>query len=144
MDNDLDATMIRYQKFIEQLTDEKVDELRELVSPSVRYRDPLTDVKGVDAVLAIVHKYFTDFDDLRLETKGYARHGQLAFLHWRMTFRIKKSPKKLWEIDGISKFVLNDAGKIEDQIDYWDTSPLLESFPVLGKAVTLIKKLVAK
>ena len=144
MDNDLDAILIRYQKFMEQLTDQSVDELRELVSPNVRYRDPVTDVKGVDAVLAIVHKYFADFDDLRFETKGYARHGHLAFLHWRMTFRIKKSPKKLWEIDGVSKFVLNDAGKIEDQIDYWDTSPLLESFPVLGKVVTFIKKLVAK
>jgi steroid delta-isomerase len=144
MDNDLDATLIRYQKFTEQLTDESVEEFREFASPNVRYRDPMMDAKGVDAVLAYMHKWFTDFDDLQFEIKDHARHGRQAFAHWRMTFRIKKNPKKLWELDGVSKIVFDDAGKIEDQIDYWDASPLLESFPVLGKVVTLIKKLVAR
>ena len=143
MDSDLDATRIRIQKFFEQLTDESVEEYRELASPNVRYRDPLVDAKGIDAAVAHLHKLFTDFDDLHFEIKDYAQHGRQAFAHWRMTFRMKKNPKKLWELDGVSKTVLDDAGKIEEQIDYWDASPLLESFPVLGKVVALIKKLVA-
>jgi steroid delta-isomerase len=144
MDNNLDALLIRHNRFFDQLTDATVEEFRELASPNVRYRDPLTDAKGVNAVVVQMHKWFADLDDLHFETKGYARNGQLAFAHWRMTFRIKKSPKKLREVDGISKIVFDDAGKVEDQIDYWDVSPLLESFPVLGKVVTLIKKLVAR
>jgi steroid delta-isomerase len=144
MDNDLDATLIRYNKFVEQLTDESVEEFREFASPNVRYRDPMMDAKGVDAALAYMHKWFKDLDGLRFEMKGYARNGQIVFQHWLMTFRIKKQPKRLWELDGVSKIVFDDAGKIEDQIDYWDASPLLESFPVLGKVVTLIKKLVAR
>jgi steroid delta-isomerase len=143
MDNDLDATLIRYKRFFEQLTDESVEEFREFASPNVRYRDPMMDAKGVDVVLAQMQKWFTDFDDFQFEIKDYAQHGQQAFSHWQMTFRIKKSPKKLWELDGLSKIIFDDAGKIEDQIDYWDVSPLLESFPVLCKVVTLIKKLVA-
>jgi steroid delta-isomerase len=144
MDNDLDATLIRYQKFAEQLTDESVEEFREFASPNVRYRGPLMDARGVDAALAYMHKWFTDLDDLHFETKGFARDGRKAFTHWRMTFRIKKNPKKLWEVDGVSKIVFDDTGKIEDLIDYWDASPLLESFPILGKVVTLIKKLIAR
>ena len=143
MDIDLDATLIRYQKTAEQLTDESVEEFRELASPNVRFRDPLTDAKGIDAVMAYLHQLLTDTDDLQFEYKGHARHGRQAFAHWRMTFRFKKNPKKLWELGGISKIVFDDAGKIQDQVDYWDASPLLEGFPVLGKVVALIKKLVA-
>ena len=144
MDNDLDATLIRYKKLVEQLTDESVEELREFYSLNVHYRDPLMDVKGVDASLAYHHKLFKDLDGLQFELKGYALNGRQAFLHWLMIFRIKKNPKRLWELDGVSKFVFDDAGKIEDQIDYWDASPMIESFPVLGRVATLIKKLMTK
>jgi hypothetical protein len=60
-----------------------------------------------------------------------------------MRFRIRKLPKRLWELEGVSKVVFDENGKVTDQIDYWDSSPLLESVPVLGKAVTLLKKLFA-
>lgn len=144
MDKDLDATLIRYKGFFEQLTDETVEEFREFASPSVRYRDPLVDAKGIDEAVAYMHKWFAGLDDLRFETKCYARNGQEAFSHWRMIFRIKKNPKKLWELEGISKILLDDEGMIVEQTDYWDASPLFESFPVLGRFVTLIKKLVTR
>jgi hypothetical protein len=72
MDNDLDASLIRHNRFFDQLTGETVEEFRELASPNVRYRDPLTDAKDVDAVVARMHKWFADLDGLHFETKGYA------------------------------------------------------------------------
>ena len=144
MDNDLDAALIRYEKLAEQLADERVEEFRELASPNVHFRDPVTDVKGVDAVVAYLHKLLADTDGLQFEYLGHARHGRQAFAHWRMTFRFKKNPKKLWELDGVSKIVFDDAGKVEDQVDYWDASPMLEDFPVLGRVVTLIKNLIVR
>jgi hypothetical protein len=60
-----------------------------------------------------------------------------------MRFRIRKLPKRLWEIDGMSKVTFNENGKIIDQVDYWDTSPIFASVPVLGKIVTLIKKFLS-
>lgn len=143
MGNNLDAILIRQQEFMEQLTDERVEEYREFLSPNVRHRDPFMDAKGVDAVLAAMHKLFKDLDDLQFKNKAYALQGRQAFLHWQMIFRVKKNPKRLWEVDGVSKIVFDDADKIEDQIDYWDASPFLESFPILGKVVTLVKKIIA-
>jgi steroid delta-isomerase len=144
MDNDLDARLIQYTEFFDQLTDETVEEFRRLASPNVRYRDPLTDAKGIDAAVAYLYKVNADLEGLQSEVKGYARNGRLAFFHWRMTFRIKNNPKKLLQLDGVSKILFDDAGKVEDQIDYWDASPMLEDFPVLGKVVTLIKNLIAR
>ena len=144
MDNDLDARVMQYTEFFDQLTDETVEEFRKLASPKVRYRDPLTDAKGIDAAVAYLHKVHEDLEILQSEVTGYARNGRLAFFHWRMTFRIKNNPKKLWEWDAVSKIVFDDAGKVEDQIDYWDATPMLEDFPVLGKVVTLSKNLIAR
>lgn len=39
--------------------------------------------------------------------------------------------------------VFDSAGKLEDHTDYYDPSPMFEDFPVMGKAVTFIRKLVA-
>jgi hypothetical protein len=141
MDTSFEGALIRYLKFWEQLTDESVEEYRELASPSIRYRCPLMDVEGVDATVAGMHKWFANSDDLQLEINGYARDGRLVLAHWRMTFRVKKAPKKLWEVYAVSKMVFDDAGKVADVIDYWDASPMLESIPLMGKAVTLVKKL---
>lgn len=71
MEIDLDTVLDRYNEFFDHLTDEKVEEYRTLASPSVRYRDPLTDAQGVDAVIAYLHKVCTDMDDFQIETKGY-------------------------------------------------------------------------
>lgn len=140
MESDLDTAITRNQKFFESLTDGTVDGFRDIAAHNVRYRDPLMDAKGIDAVLASMHKWFRDLDDVKFEMKGFARDGQVGYQNWLMTFRVRRLPKKLWRVDGMSKVTFNHEGKIEDQVDYWDASPLLESVPVMGKMVTLIKK----
>jgi steroid delta-isomerase len=141
MGNNLVEILGNYQIFLEQLSEENVEKFREFASTNMRYRDPLEDAKGIDATLAYMHRWFINLDDLKFQIKETAVSGRHAFFHWRMIFRIKKSPRKLWELDGISKIIFNEEGKIEDQIDYWDSSPLIESFPILGKVVSLIKKI---
>jgi len=142
MDSNFEDTLLRYKKFWEQLTDESVEEFRKFASPDVRYCDPMIDAKGIDAVVAYLHSWFTNLDGIQFDIKEFARDGRIVFSHWIMKFRFKKLQKKLWELDGVSKTIFDDAGKVEDNIDYWDASPMLESFPVLGKVVTLIRKLI--
>jgi steroid delta-isomerase len=141
MDANLEEKMLKYKKYWDELTDESVEGLRELASPNVRYRDPFMDAKGIDAVVAYHHKWFANLDDNKFEIKEYAVNGLVVYSYWRQTFRLKKLPKKSWELYGMSKTIYNEAGKIEDHIDYYDSSPILEYLPVLGKVVTLIRKI---
>ena len=143
MGNNLAEILGNQQKYFEQLSDENVGKFREFASTNIRYRDPLGDAIGIDATLAYMHRWFINLDDVKFHMKEIAVSGRLAFLYWRMIFRIKKIPKKLWELDGVSKIIFNEEGKIEDQIDYWDSFPLLEGFPILGKVVSLIKKIIS-
>ena len=139
----LDETITRYQAFYEHLTDENVEDFRVLATPNVRYRDPTMDSKGIEAVTATMHKWFHDLDEIQFQMMAHAVDGLVVFQQWVMRFRIRRLPKRLWELEGVSKVVFDENGKVTDQIDYWDSSPLLESVPVLGKAVTLLRKLFA-
>jgi hypothetical protein len=139
----LDEAMSKYQAFFETLTDETVEDLRILATPYVRYRDPTMDSKGIDAVTASMHKWFRDLEGIKFVVTGHAVNGLVLYSQWIMTFRIRKLPKRLWELEGLSKITFNENGKISDQIDYWDTSPILESVPILGKIVTLLKRFLS-
>lgn len=131
----------RYQAFFETLTDEHVEDFRDLATTTVRYRDPLMDSHGIDAVIASMHKWFKDMDEVQFQMTEHAQDELVLFQHWIMRFRIRKLPKRLWKLEGVSKVTFDESGKIIDQIDYYDTAPMFESVPVLGSAVKLIKRL---
>jgi hypothetical protein len=131
----------RYQAFFENLTDERVENFRDLATATVRYRDPLMDSKGIDAVVASMHKWFKDMEEIQFQITKHAQEELVLFQNWIMRFRIRKLPKRLWELEGVSIVTFDESGKVIDQIDYWDTAPMFESVPVLGSAVKLIKRL---
>ncbi|NOR40653.1 MAG: hypothetical protein GQ537_05545 [Gammaproteobacteria bacterium] len=137
-----DEVISRYQAFFESLTNESVEQFRDLAADNVRYRDPLMDSKGINNVISSMHKWFEDMDEIQFTTTKHAQTDSVLFQHWIVKFRIKKLPKRLWELEGLSKVAFDDSGRVIDQIDYWDTSPIFESVPVLGGAVRLIKRLL--
>jgi hypothetical protein len=138
---DLEQAALRYQRFFRTLTDDSVEEYRHLAAPSVRYRDSLVDAKGIDEAVAYMHSWFQGMMDLKFEMGAFALAGDIGFQHWFMIFRIRQTPKRLWNLEGMSKFTFDDDGKVIDHVDYWDASPLLESVPLIGKAVTLTRRM---
>jgi limonene-1,2-epoxide hydrolase len=140
MDVNFVETLLRYKKFWDEISVEKVEGFREFAEPNIHYHDPWTDTKGVDAVVAALKKWFSNMEEMKFEILEFAPDGRLLFSYWRMTFRVKKAPKKVWELYGVSKTIFDEAGLVEDQADYYDVSRLLEYFPVLGRVVTMVKK----
>lgn len=138
---DLEQAALRYQSFFRTLTDDSVEEYRRLAAPSVRYRDPMVDAKGIDEAVAYMHKWFQGMSGLKFEMGAFALAGQIGFQHWFMIFRIRQMPKRLWNLEGVSKTTFDDDGRVIDHVDYWDASPLLESVPFIGMAVTLTRRM---
>lgn len=136
------AAVMAGLRFFETLTDASVEDFRALASPGVRYRDPFVDAKGIEAVVAYMHKWFSGMDDLRFEFVHHAQAGNVLMSHWLMHFRVRKMPKKQWTLEGMSTTTFDDQEKVIDQVDYWDSAPLLEAFPLLGRVVGLIKKII--
>jgi len=142
MDIDFDAVVKRYIEFNNTLSEERVEGLKDLASTEVRWRDPWIDARGIDNVVAYMHKWYKLLNDIRFQTKDYSRNGQIVFLHMLMTFYVKKKPKEKVEIDYICKVTFDDSGLVLDVREYWDATPALESIPLLGKVVRLTKKLM--
>lgn len=132
----------RFQQFFETLTAHSVTGFRELADPRVRYRDPLMDHQGIDAVVGAMQKWFVDLQDIRFRMTDHAQAGEVLYQHWFMNFRIAKLPKREWTLDGMSRVVLTPEGKVLDQMDYWDATPLWESIPLLGRAIGLSRRLM--
>lgn len=59
-----------------------------------------------------------------------------------MRFRVRRMPKRPWTIEGMSTISLDAEGKVVEHVDYWDATPLLQAVPVLGRVVTLTRRVV--
>jgi limonene-1,2-epoxide hydrolase len=144
MSETLEHEVATYVAFFNGLTDESVDDLRRLASPQVRYRDPLTDRHGIDAVTDYMHMWFQTMDDLSFDVNLHAVHGNVVLSQWNMNFRIRRMPKRPWTIEGMSKISLDTEGKVTEHVDYWDATPLLQAVPLLGRVVTLTRRVVTQ
>ena len=142
MNDMLENAAATYLAFFEGLSDESVDGLRRLAAPEMRYRDPLTDRRGIDAVTDYMHKWFQTMDDLSFDVGLHAVHGNVVLSQWNMKFRIRRMPRRPWVIEGMSTVGLNTEGKVTEQVDYWDATPLLQAVPILGRVVTLTRRVV--
>ena len=142
MNETLENATATYVAFFERLSDESVDDLRQLASPEMRYRDPLTDSRGINAVTDYMHKWFQTMEDLSFDVDLHAVQGNVALSHWNMNFQIRRMPKRPWTIEGMSKVSLTAEGKVTEQVDYWDATPLLQAVPILGRVVTLTRRVV--
>jgi hypothetical protein len=90
-----------------------------------------------------MHHWFDLMDDLTFKIDQQACSGDALLVHWTMRFRVKKMPRKPWCLEGMSRVTFDDQGRIQDQVDYWDATPLLASIPVLGTFVRLARRMAA-
>jgi hypothetical protein len=142
-DIDWKAVFVRADEFWGTFSEATVEGFRELAAPTIRHRDPLSDATGIDAVLALMHGWFKNMEEIRIRFLGRARDGNTLYSHWIMTFRLRRAPEKLVEFHGMSTGTFDEQGRLVDHIDYWDSAPMLAQFPVLGRVVGLTKKLMA-
>lgn len=142
MNTTLEKTVAAYVAFFETLTDASVEDVRRLATPQMRYRDPLTDRRGIEAVTTYMHEWFQTMDELSFEVDSRALDGNRVLSRWTMRFRVRRMPKRPWTIEGMSTISLDAEGKVVEHVDYWDATPLLQAVPVLGRVVTLTRRVV--
>lgn len=125
--------------WIEHLYDEHftVDDLKQVYSLDVHYRDPFDDVIGVDRMHAICEKAFTQMDQIIIKVTGHAVNGDVAFISWKMDAIYKK---KLAMIEGTTRLVFDERGLVKDTVDFYDASIVFETIPVLGSFLKWLRK----
>ena len=142
MIRDTRASLEAYVRFYETLTPQTVGELRSLVAPEVRFRDPFNDVQGVDAYERVLAKVFEDLDEPRFEVRHSALDGVIGFLMWRFVSCGKHGRERA--IVGMSELHFDVDGRVAIHVDHWDAATqVYEHLPVLGILLRKIRRRIA-
>ncbi|MEM7023373.1 MAG: nuclear transport factor 2 family protein [Pseudomonadota bacterium] len=145
MSADIEAVASAYGAFYESITRESVVDLRALVAPEVRFKDPFNDLHGVDSMVRVMEHMFDDATDIRFVIDDRTVRGSLCYLRWRFWFRPRRfSHGEPWQVEGVSLVRFDADGKVLEHIDYWDAAQqIYERIPVVGVLVRRLRAYLA-
>lgn len=133
-----EQALVAYARFYETLSPGTLDDLRRLVAPQVRFKDPFNDVRGVEALIRATAAMFR-FGTPRFEILDRALGERAGYLLWRYTVDINAATPRI--IEGMTELRFDAEGRVAEHIDHWDAAEqLYETLPLVGTLLRLIKR----
>ncbi|MEX0372870.1 nuclear transport factor 2 family protein [Spiribacter roseus] len=123
----------RYGAFFAAMQPADLDRLDAVFVENARFRDPFNEVEGLTGIRAVFEHMYANCAAARFEVLETVGEGATGYLRWRFHFRLKRDRHDRRPIDGVSRVVLAEDGRVREHIDYWDAAgELYDQFPVLG------------
>ena len=129
------ASIERFVDFYREYEPETVREgVRELYAADAFFRDPFTEVEGIDAIEEYFVRGAQNADVVRFEIGSVAESGGNYYFRWLMKYQANRDDSQpLDEAVGMSHVRFDPAGKVIFQQDYWDPARgIYEKVPLLG------------
>jgi len=118
--------------------------IREVYDDAAWFGDPYHTVKGIDAIEHYFVSMAEPVESCTFTIDSVHRSGNEFYIHWTMHLISKAARDKPVEAVGLSHVRFNSEGKVVFQLDYWDTSALLDQLPVVGFWTRLVKGKIMK
>jgi hypothetical protein len=130
-----------YARFYETLTRDRLDGLRSLVAPGVRFKDPFNDVRGADAMIRVMARMY-DHGEPGFEMLDCASGERAHYFLWRYTVDRRQGAASA-VIDGMTEIRFDAEGRVTEHIDHWDAAEqVYEKVPLLGGILRGIKRML--
>ena len=127
--------------FFETLRPETLAHLEGHFAEQARFRDPFNDVRGSTAIRRVFEHMFETCETPRFEVDEWVADDRLAYLRWRFSFEAGATRKT---IEGVSRVVFGDDGRVVDHRDFWDPAQqLYERIPILGRLMRALRRHLA-
>lgn len=94
----------------------------ELYAEGVYFKDPLTQFRGIDRYRQMIGFMAKWFQKISLTLHDIERDGDRIKTAWTLTWTTPLPWKPRIAISGHSLLTLDDRGKIDSHIDFWDCS----------------------
>jgi len=128
-------------RFYESITPHNLSAIKAFYAEGARFKDPFNDVVGVAHIQRIFEHMFRQLEAPRFEVTGRFEEAGTGVLLWTMHWGHEGADGL---IEGASRVVFDDNGKVLDHRDYWDPAEsLYENVPVLGAVMRRIKHKLA-
>ena len=122
----------RLRDFWERLAPASLARLEAIYADDVHFRDPFNDVRGRDALRAILAGMFEKLEAPAFRVREAIEEGEGVLLVWDFDFRARGKP---WRIHGVSLLRFDAGGRVMAHHDYWDAAgELYAKLPVIGGA----------
>lgn len=121
-----------------------MDHFKMIYDENVRFKDPFNEVKGIESVYKIFAHMYRNLDDPRFIIKEYIEKENIAYVKWEFLFSFKnENEQEMFE--GVSRLVMNEEGRVEEHIDYWDAAEnMYEKMPIIGWILRTIKRKIVR
>ena len=138
------TTVDRYVSFFEHLTPENLHELEQLCAADVHFQDPFNDGHGIEYMVRVFERMFTDTVDPSFYIIDSATSGRtgLTYIRWRFTAKTKRHNPLT--IEGVSEVRLSTEGRVAEHIDHWDAaSQVYEKVPLISFLLRRLRRKLA-
>jgi len=116
--------------WFEALSLETLATIDSVYAPDAHFVDPFNDVRGVTAIRTIYAHMFENLGEPRFLVTDVIEQDQRIFMGWQFRFQWRGRP---FDVQGATRFLIDDNGRIEQHQDYWDPSQgIYEKLPILG------------
>ena len=119
-----------YINLFSNLDLKNIEKFDDLVDKDIEFSDPFNYFKGIENFKKVFYHMFKNVKDPYFIISDYSINKKKVFLKWKMVFYAFKSKQF---IEGISEITLNNDGKINSHVDYWDSmNGLFVKLPFIG------------
>ncbi len=104
--------------------------LHQLYAPKIYFKDPFNETRGLAALEKVFAQRFKAYPNAELRFHTHAGQGDTGYVEWRLLYMKQNKPMQL---NGISKLLFDENGKVKVQMDYWDSGEhYFRKLPILG------------
>ena len=119
-----------YINLFSNLNFKNIEKFDDLVDKDIEFSDPFNHFKGIENFKKVFYHMFKNIKNPNFIILDYSKNQHKVFLKWKMVFYAFKSEQF---IEGVSEITLNNDGKINSHIDYWDSmNGLFIKLPFIG------------
>lgn len=130
-----------YKACLESLTGSTIEALDIHLADDVRFRDPFHDIAGKTAMKQAFARLFAAATDISFFIDDHAAEANRIYFHWRLSAILRG---RAWQVQGVTKVVFNQAGKVSSHEEYWDAATqLYERMPVIGPLLRYVRRRIA-
>ena len=127
-----------YCAYLERLQPDTLSQLDQFVHQDVRFKDPFNDVRGIEAMRAVLADLFETIRDINLTVHSRFGNDPDVMIMWTLTGNLRNKP---WTLAGASHLTFDENGLLTSHIDYWDAaSGFYEYFPIVGWPLRAIRR----
>jgi hypothetical protein len=137
-----DKLLKEFRGFYSQLHSSKLNQLNQLYSRDIVFRDPVHEIRGLVELEDYFSSLCSELTDCRFEFLDELISVNAAYIKWNMHFRHPRLGNQLISVRGVSHLQMTD--QVDFHEDFYDMGAMLyDQLPVLGSMTRWLRRRLA-